>query len=76
MVFATYQIMRAKGKYWSRTSLARSKGTGFYQEFEFNVSTFGIEAEVQIVTASNLNQALTEFNNVISSYPSTAQTMM
>ena len=47
-----------------------------YQELDDAVSIFWFKVPSQIVTAIYLNQSLTEFNSVITSYPSITKTIM
>ena len=52
-----------------RYDVTISKWTKFYQELEYDVLIFWFKAEILIVTSIYLNQAPTEFNNIISFYP-------
>ena len=56
--------------------LTRSKYTYFYQELEDDVTTFGFNLAVQVVTAINPGNVPTEFNNIINSYTSITQAMI
>ena len=53
----------------NRYDLTRSKWTDFYQELENDVSIFGLNAAVLIVTSRYGVHVPTEVNNIIMSYP-------
>ena len=52
--------------------LTRSKWTDFYQYLEDYLTTFGFNAALQVVTARDPGNALTELNTVIHSYTSSS----
>ena len=59
-----------------RYDITRSKWTGFYQELEYDVSTFGFKSAVFIVTSIYGDNSPTEVKDIIMYYPSITQVMV